>query len=130
MKDTEKINPKTIGISRMPVEDIVNLIVEESMNSLNAVKNVEDKISFMVQFLYDKIINGGKIIYVGAGTSGRIAAQDVIELYPFSMFSGFFYYIPVLHFHPGICSLHWQDHVLPPGHPSQIFFHTAPAFLC
>lgn len=82
MKDTEKINPKTIGISRMPVEDIVNLIVEESMNSLNAVKNVEDKISFMVQFLYDKIINGGKIIYVGAGTSGRIAAQDVIELYP------------------------------------------------
>ncbi|MGE9811616.1 N-acetylmuramic acid 6-phosphate etherase, partial [Ferroplasma acidiphilum] len=82
MKDTEKINPKTIGISHMPVEDIVNLIVEESTNSINAVKNVEDKVSFMVQFLYDKIINGGKIIYVGAGTSGRIAAQDVIELYP------------------------------------------------
>ncbi len=82
MKSTEKINPKTTGISRMPVENMVDLIINESINSINAVKNVEDKISYLVQFLYNKIINSGKIVYVGAGTSGRIAAQDIIELYP------------------------------------------------
>ncbi len=96
MKCTEKINPGTVGISRMPVENMVDLIINESINSINAVKNVEDKISYLIKFLYNKIINGGKIVYTGAGTSGRIAAQDVIELYPtFGIQSDIFDYIMI-----------------------------------
>lgn len=96
MKCTEKINPKTVGISKMPVENMVNLIIEESINSINAVKNINDRISYLITVLYNKIMNGGKIVYTGAGTSGRIAAQDVIELYPtFGITSDTFDYIMV-----------------------------------
>ena len=82
MKETEKIDQKTIGISKMPINRMVNTIIDESYKSFNAVKNAGEKISHLTEIIYNKAVNGGRIIYIGAGTSGRIATQDVIELYP------------------------------------------------
>ncbi len=94
MIETEKINKKTIGISNMSIKDIVNIIINESYNSLNALMNAKNDISSVIPIIIERIKNGGRVIYTGAGTSGRIAAQDVIELFPtYGMDNKFFDYV-------------------------------------
>ncbi len=82
MRETEKINPKSKGINNLNIDEMVNLIVNESFHAFEAVKNASDEISKLINVITNHIIDGGKVIYLGAGTSGRIAAQDVIELFP------------------------------------------------
>ncbi len=82
MRETEKINPKSKGINNLNIDEMVNLIVNESFHAFEAVKNASNEISKLINVITNHIIDGGKVIYLGAGTSGRIAAQDVIELFP------------------------------------------------
>ncbi len=82
MRETEKINDETKGINNLNLDDMVNVIVNQSFNAFKAVKNESGQISKLVNIIKEHIDHGGKVIYIGAGTSGRIAAQDVIELFP------------------------------------------------
>ena len=82
MRETEKINDETRGINNLNVDDMVKVIVNQSFNAFKAVKNASDQISKLVSIIKEHINRGGKVVYIGAGTSGRIAAQDVIELFP------------------------------------------------
>lgn len=79
---TEGNNPKTRGISSKRTEDIVRIINEEDFQAFEAVKASVTEIAKAADICLSGIKKGGRVIYVGAGTSGRIAVQDIVELDP------------------------------------------------
>jgi N-acetylmuramic acid 6-phosphate etherase len=79
---TEENNPKTRGISSKRTEDIVRIINDEDFQAFEAVKASVIEIAKAADICLSGIKKGGRVIYVGAGTSGRIAVQDIVELDP------------------------------------------------
>lgn len=78
---TERKNPKRVD--GKSTEEILHAINEEDSNVPAAVGAVIDKIARAVDGMYERIKNGeARIIYVGAGSSGRIGAVDASELEP------------------------------------------------
>jgi len=91
---TEDNNFISKEIDNMTVEQIVYLIHLEDIHSYEAIWSQVENISRVVRELLKAIENGGRVIYVGAGTSGRVAAQDVIELNPtYGLDERFFLYL-------------------------------------
>ncbi len=82
MQLTEMRNPKTTHIDKMSVSEIINIINEENMNSVNAVQNALPSIEKAIDAVVDALNNGGRLIYAGAGTSGRLAVVDASECPP------------------------------------------------
>ena len=94
MKDTEKLNKNSIGISKFPMNQIVRTIIDESTHALTGVSSATNDICKIIPVILNKMKAGGRVIYIGAGTSGRIAAQDVVELFPtYGMGAEFFHYV-------------------------------------
>src|SRR5215472_8842187 len=79
---TEAVNPTTSEIDRMPPLDIVRLMNEEDARVAAAVKVELPQIARAVDAIAAKLQSGGRLIYVGAGTSGRIGALDAYECPP------------------------------------------------
>ena len=79
---TEENNPRTRGISSKRTDDIVRIINEEDFQAFTAVKASVKDIAKAVEICLSGIENCGRVVYVGAGTSGRIAVQDIVELDP------------------------------------------------
>lgn len=79
---TEDVNYRTKNIDQLSVKQIVETIHLEDIRAYEAIGCILDDTAEVVKNLLDRIELGGRVIYVGAGTSGRIAAQDVIELLP------------------------------------------------
>lgn len=79
---TEAINPVTSEIDRMSSLDIVRLMNEEDATVAAAVKLELPQIARAVDAIAAKLRVGGRLIYVGAGTSGRIGALDAYECPP------------------------------------------------
>jgi N-acetylmuramic acid 6-phosphate etherase len=77
---TEAINPETLGIDRMPVPEIIDLMVGEDRTALVAVQKERDRIALGVEILVDSIKKGGRIYLVGAGTSGRLGVLEAAEI--------------------------------------------------
>ena len=82
MLTTEENNPRTRGISEKEIEEIVRIINEEDFQAFAAVKASVKDIAKAAEMCLSCIRMGGRVIYVGAGTSGRIAVQDIVELDP------------------------------------------------
>ena len=59
-------------------------MVNEQKDAAMAVKNVTDSIELAISQIYERLIlhDEGRLIYAGAGTSGRIGVQDGVELLP------------------------------------------------
>ena len=79
---TEENNPRTRGISEKETEEIVRIINEEDLQAFAAVKASVKDIAKAADMCLSGLKMGGRVIYVGAGTSGRIAVQDIVELDP------------------------------------------------
>jgi N-acetylmuramic acid 6-phosphate etherase len=79
---TEENNPRTRGISEKETEEIVRIINEEDFQAFAAVKASVEEIAKAAEMCLSSLKMGGRVIYVGAGTSGRIAVQDIVELDP------------------------------------------------
>jgi len=79
---TEAINPATSEIDRMAPIDIVRLMNEEDASVAGAVKQQLPEIAQAVEGIAGQLRNGGRLVYVGAGTSGRIGALDAYECPP------------------------------------------------
>ena len=79
---TEKRNKATTNIDSFSTIDILKVINEEDQKVALAVKEALPQIEKVVDNLVDAFKNGGRMIYVGAGTSGRIGAMDASELLP------------------------------------------------
>ncbi len=82
MLKTEKRNPKTTHIDKMSSLEIVNVMNEESLVCLRAVEAESENIAAAVDAAAGAIMNGGRLIYMGAGTSGRLGVLDASECPP------------------------------------------------
>jgi N-acetylmuramic acid 6-phosphate etherase len=79
---TEQINPASLAIDKAPVGDIIDLIVNEDRKVVAAVHKEREKIAHGVEILTQSLRKGGRVIFVGAGTSGRLGVVESAEMPP------------------------------------------------
>ena len=79
---TESINPKTTRIDRVSTRKILELINLEDQTIASSVKKVIPQIEQAVEIVVASFKTGGRLIYVGAGTSGRLGILDASECPP------------------------------------------------
>ena len=82
MLKTEMRNPKTTHLDRMTTAEMLRVIQEENHNAVKAVDGCLDAVSRAVDMATDALRKGGRLIYVGAGTSGRLGVLDASEACP------------------------------------------------
>jgi len=80
--NTEQQNLKSIEIDSMSVSDILQTINDEDQQVAIAVESAIPSIEQAVCFTIESIRNGGRVFYVGAGTSGRLGVLDASEIPP------------------------------------------------
>jgi N-acetylmuramic acid 6-phosphate etherase len=80
--DTEQVNPRTANIDREDTLGILKLINQEDQLVAHAVEKELEHIGLAVDAIYEKMSNGGRLIYCGAGTSGRLGVLDAVECPP------------------------------------------------
>lgn len=79
---TEKRNPRSASIDTLSTQAIVDLINAEDTNVAQAVATQRDQIAAAVDMIVDRFRAGGRLFYVGAGTSGRLGVLDASECPP------------------------------------------------
>jgi len=79
---TERRNPRSVDIDLFPTERILKIINAEDATIASAVNNAIPQIAKAVDMAVAAIRGGGRILYVGAGSSARIAALDAAECPP------------------------------------------------
>lgn len=79
---TEGRNPRTAGIDRLPVREILESINAEDRTVPDAVRKEIPQIAKAVELVETAFRDGGRLFYVGAGTSGRLGVLDAAECPP------------------------------------------------
>lgn len=79
---TEEENPRTANLSALPVGEIVRLMNEEDAFVPEAVGRVLPEIARAVERIAERLSAGGRLFYVGTGTSGRLGVLDASECPP------------------------------------------------
>jgi N-acetylmuramic acid 6-phosphate etherase len=79
---TEQINQETKNIDECSTEQILNMINREDSKVPDAVRKEIPRITKAVDIIYESLCNGGRMIYLGAGTSGRLGVLDASECPP------------------------------------------------
>lgn len=82
MLKTEMRNEKTKHIDKMDTLSMLKIINEENMNSVKAVEKELENIAKAVDEASARMSKGGRLFYIGAGTSGRIGVMDAAECPP------------------------------------------------
>ncbi|MEO8071300.1 MAG: N-acetylmuramic acid 6-phosphate etherase [Acidobacteriota bacterium] len=77
---TEAINQDSLGIDKMPVMDIVDLISQEDRRVVAAVHKERERIAHGVDLIVSAMKKGGRLFLVGAGTSGRLGILEAAEM--------------------------------------------------
>ncbi|MFM8401360.1 MAG: N-acetylmuramic acid 6-phosphate etherase, partial [Pirellula sp.] len=75
-------NPDSIAIDQMDPIEIARLMNREDQKVLQAVEKVLPAIAQAIETVTQRIENGGRLIYIGAGTSGRLGVLDASECPP------------------------------------------------
>ena len=79
---TEQRNPKSTKIDKLDVLGIVDLINNEDRLVAEAVSDEREAIARAIELVETALRTGGRLIYVGAGTSGRLGVLDAAEMPP------------------------------------------------
>lgn len=79
---TETNNPHTVEIDRLPTRAVLELINDEDRQVIDAVRAELDHITAAADAIHARLAQGGRLIYVGAGTSGRLGVVDASEMPP------------------------------------------------
>ncbi|MFM7323230.1 MAG: N-acetylmuramic acid 6-phosphate etherase, partial [Armatimonadota bacterium] len=79
---TEAINPRTEGLDTLSTADMLGRINDEDRTVADAVRGAIPAIATAVDLLAAGLRGGGRLIYVGAGTSGRLGVLDAAECLP------------------------------------------------
>jgi N-acetylmuramic acid 6-phosphate etherase len=79
---TEQINPVSLAIDKTPVLDIIEMVVSEDRKVVAAVQKEKERIAHGVEIIAQSLRKGGRIIFVGAGTSGRLGVVEASEMPP------------------------------------------------
>jgi N-acetylmuramic acid 6-phosphate etherase len=79
---TEQRNPKSTKIDKLDVLGIVDLINNEDQLAVAAVSDEREAIARAIELVVKAFRAGGRLVYVGAGTSGRLGVLDAAEMPP------------------------------------------------
>jgi N-acetylmuramic acid 6-phosphate etherase len=79
---TEAINPESLAVDKTAVLDIIDLIVNEDRKVVAAVQREKERIAHGVEIITQALRKGGRIIFIGAGTSGRLGVVEASEMPP------------------------------------------------
>src|SRR5258707_14672142 len=79
---TEAINRVTLAIDRLSPADIVEEMINEDRKAFTAVHREKERISVGVEIISQALRKGGRIVFVGAGTSGRLGVPQAGEMPP------------------------------------------------
>jgi N-acetylmuramic acid 6-phosphate etherase len=79
---TEKRNPLSAGIDRLPIGEVLKIINAEDAKVAAAVRKELPSIGRAVRMIASALGSGGRLFYVGAGTSGRLGVLDAAECPP------------------------------------------------
>src|SRR5579863_2617597 len=82
LRITELENPASKSLDTKSAREIVRLINREDRKVAAAVKRVLPQIARAVDLIVEALERGGRLIYVGAGTSGRLGVLDAAECIP------------------------------------------------
>ena len=81
----EKITEKDSlynDLHKMSTKEIITNIHKEDQKAVNAIKKILPKISDLIDKIFQKLKNNGRLFYLGAGTSGRLGVLDASECPP------------------------------------------------
>lgn len=79
---TEAINTASLAIDKMPALDIVDLMLGEDKKVVAAVQKERERIAHGVDIIAEALRKGGRLVLVGAGTSGRLGVLEAAEMPP------------------------------------------------
>ena len=79
---TESVNPRTREIDRVSTLEMVRLIAEQDALVAPAVAAEQSAIARAIDEIAERFQRGGRLIYIGAGTSGRLGVLDASEIPP------------------------------------------------
>jgi N-acetylmuramic acid 6-phosphate etherase len=79
---TEARNPRSAGLDTLATNELVALLVREQRESVDAVLARSERIAGVVEAIVSRLERGGRLHYVGAGTSGRLGVLDAAEMPP------------------------------------------------
>jgi len=79
---TEQRNPRSENLEKMSAQELVEVFVEEEKLVQDALRNATAALVGAIQIVTGSLRNGGRLFYVGAGSSGRIGVLDASEIPP------------------------------------------------
>jgi N-acetylmuramic acid 6-phosphate etherase len=79
---TEQRNPRSENLEKLSAKDLVNLFVAEENCVADALRDEVEALTRGVEMVSGALRNGGRLFYVGAGTSGRLGVLDASEIPP------------------------------------------------
>lgn len=79
---TEKRNPKTQNLDQLTVREFLKIMNDEDKNVASAVEKALPELEKIVKTSIENLKKGGRLIYIGAGTSGRLGLLDAVECSP------------------------------------------------
>jgi N-acetylmuramic acid 6-phosphate etherase len=79
---TEAINPASLNIDKLPAAGIVDLMLSEDRKALAAVQKERDRIAVGADLIARALRRSGRLVFVGAGTSGRLGVLESAEMPP------------------------------------------------
>src|SRR5262244_3528284 len=79
---TEAINPATLAIDKLSAADIVEEMLTEDRKMLAAVQREKARIAVAADIITQSLRRSGRIVFVGAGTSGRLGILESAEMPP------------------------------------------------
>jgi N-acetylmuramic acid 6-phosphate etherase len=79
---TEAVHPRAGKLDTLPPEEIAALMLGEESRALSAARGRAAEIGRAARLCADKLATGGRLVYVGAGTSGRLGTLDAVECVP------------------------------------------------
>lgn len=79
---TEKINPRTVDLDQCSPLEVVELILQEDRGIVEAIEIEKHNISRAVELVVAKLKAGGRLFFLGAGTSGRLGVIEAAECPP------------------------------------------------
>ena len=79
---TEAINPKTLSMDQASTEEIIDLMLQEDRKTIIAVQREKERIAIGAELITQAFRTGGRLVFVGAGTSGRLGVLEAAEMLP------------------------------------------------
>jgi N-acetylmuramic acid 6-phosphate etherase len=82
MLNTETPAAQHTSLDQYPTVELVNVLVDDQFRAVEAVRAAAPRLAAAVTAALPRMDAGGRLVYVGAGTSGRLGVLDSVELYP------------------------------------------------